>query len=182
MSDLGKRIVRELRIEFALLTRRTLLNVIAGSNLVPRPLRWLIYRACGMDVHTPNIFPGLEIAGRPRNLTVGAGTFVNTGCFFEMVGEVSIGRDCQLGMQTMVVTSHHETTATGISRSPVGRPVRIGDRVWTGARVTILPGVTIADDVVVAAGAVVTADCTEPGVYAGVPARLVRPSVRARVR
>lgn len=182
MNDLARRIGRELRIEFALLTRRTLLNVVAGSNLVPRPLRWLIYRACGMAVRTPNVFPGLEIAGQPRNLTVGTGTFVNTGCFFELVGEVSIGRDCQLGMQTMVVTSHHESTPTGISRRPVGRAVRIGDRVWTGARVTILPGVTIADDVVLAAGAVVTADCAEPGVYAGVPARLVRSAAKAVAR
>jgi maltose O-acetyltransferase len=48
--------------------------------------------------------------------------------------------------------------------------------------VTVLPGVTIADDVVVAAGAVVTADCPEPGVYAGVPARLVRSTVPAGAR
>jgi maltose O-acetyltransferase len=178
----GGRIRRELRIELTMLTRRALLNVVAGSSLVPRPLRWLIYRACGADVRTPNVFPGLEIAGRPGNLTLGAGTFINTGCFFELVAPVSIGRDCQFGMQTMVVTSHHETTETGTSRRPVGRPVRIGDRVWTGARVTILPGVTIADDVVVAAGAVVTADCPEPGVYAGVPARLVRSTVPAGAR
>ncbi|MFI5613736.1 acyltransferase [Amycolatopsis sp. NPDC051903] len=177
-----KRVLRELRIELITLTRRTLLNAVAGSSLAPRPLRWLIYRACGMDVRTPNVFPGLELAGRPGNLVVGTGTFVNTGCFFELVGEVTIGRDCQLGMQTMVVTSHHETTSAGISRSPVGRPVHIGDRVWAGARVTILPGVTIADDVVLAAGAVVAADCPEPGVYAGVPARLVRAAEKAGAR
>jgi acetyltransferase-like isoleucine patch superfamily enzyme len=34
----------------------------------------------------------------------------------------------------------------------------------------VLPGVTIADDVVVGAGAVVTRDCLEPGVYLGIPA------------
>lgn len=172
------RILRELRIELTMLTRRTLLNAVGGSSLMPRPLRWALYRACGMDVRTPNVFPGLEVAGRPGNLVVGAGTFVNTGCFFELVGPVSIGRDCQLGMGTMVVTSHHERTDAGISREPVGRAVRIGDRVWTGARVTILPGVTVGDDVVLAAGAVVTADCVAPGVYAGVPARLVRAGVR----
>jgi len=179
MTGLAGRLARELRVELGFLTRRAVLNVVAASTLAPRPLRWAIYRACGMDVRTPNIFPGLQLAGRPGNLTVGRGTFVNVGCFFELVGEVVIGRDCQLGMQTMVVTSHHATEGGRISRRPAGRSVRIGDRVWTGARVTILPGVTIADDTVIAAGAVVTADCVEPGVYAGVPARLIRSAVPA---
>ncbi|MBB4684448.1 acyltransferase [Amycolatopsis jiangsuensis] len=174
MSGLAGRLLRELRVELGFLTRRALLNVVAASTFTPRPLRWALYRACGMAVRTPNVFPGLQIAGRPGNLDVGTGTFVNTGCFFELVAEVSIGRDCQLGMQTMVVTSHHEAAGGEVSRRPVGRPVRIGDRVWTGARVTVLPGVRIADDVVLAAGAVVTRDCPEPGLYAGVPARLVR--------
>jgi maltose O-acetyltransferase len=177
MTGLGGRLARELRIELGFLTRRALLNVVAASTFAPRVLRWAIYRACGMDVRTPNVFPGLQVAGRPGNLTVGRGTFVNVGCFFELVAEVVIGRDCQLGMQTMVVTSHHEADGDGVSRRPVGRGVRIGDRVWTGARVTILPGVTIADDVVIAAGAVVAGDCAEPGVYGGVPARLIRSGV-----
>ncbi|WP_020674169.1 acyltransferase [Amycolatopsis nigrescens] len=165
---------RELGIELGFLTKRALLNVIAGSTLMPRVPRWALYRACGIDARTMNIFPGLQLAGRPRNLRIGRGTFVNVGCFFELVAEVAIGEDCQLGMQTMVVTSHHAEAHGEVSRRPVGRPVRIGNRVWTGARVTILPGVRIADDAVIAAGAVVTADCPEPGVYAGVPARLVR--------
>jgi len=181
-SGLAARLLRELRVEVGFLGRRLLLNSIAGSSAMPRPLRWALYRACGADVRTGNVFPGLQLSGRPRNLVVGKGTFINVGCFFELVGQVAIGADCQLGMQTMVVTSHHDMTAGAVSRRPVGRAVHIGDRVWTGARVTILPGVRIADDVVIAAGAVVTTDCAQPGVYAGVPARLVRDRVEEVVR
>ena len=170
-----ERLLREARIELGFLTRRALLNSIAGSTFVPRPLRWAIYRMCGADVRTMNVFPGLTLSGRARNLTVDDGTFVNVGCFVELVAPVHIGRDCQLGMQVMIATSHHESDEDGrISKTPVGRPVVIGDRVWLGARATVLPGVTIADDVVIAAGAVVAGDCKESGVYAGVPARLIR--------
>lgn len=166
---------RELGIELGLMTRRTVVNAIAGSSLVPRVLRWAIYRCDGADIRTMNVFPGLTLAGPARNLSVGAGTFINLACFIELVAPVRIGADCQLGMQAMIVTSHHESDVDGrVSRTPVGKPVTIGDRVWLGARATVLPGVTLTDDVVVAAGAVVTADCDTPGVYAGVPARLVR--------
>lgn len=166
---------RELGIELGFMTRRTLVNSFAGSTLVPRVLRWAIYRCNGADIRTVNVFPGLSLAGPPGNLTVGPGTFINLACFIELVAPVRIGADCQLGMQVMIVTSHHESDVDGrVSRVPVGRPVTIGDRVWLGARATVLPGVRLADDVVIAAGAVVTADCDTPGVYAGVPARLVR--------
>ena len=50
---------------------------------------------------------------------------------------------------------------------------KIGNRVSVGTNATILP-VTICDDVVIGAGAVVTKDITEPGIYVGNPARLLR--------
>lgn len=165
------RLLDQLRLEVGFLTKRALVNVFAGSTLAPRVLRWAVYRLCGARIDTMNVFPGLQLAGPPSNLTVGPGTFLNVGCFLELVAPISIGRDCQLGMQVMVVTSHH---TSNVDKQPLGRPVVIGDRAWIGARATILPGVTIGDDVVIAAGTVVSKDCTEPGTYAGVPARRIK--------
>ena len=53
-------------------------------------------------------------------------------------------------------------------------PVRIGDDVWLGGNVTVLPGVTIGNNVVVGAGAVVTRDVPDNCVVCGVPARMVK--------
>src|SRR5687768_17482683 len=53
------------------------------------------------------------------------------------------------------------------------RHTRLGNHVSVGTNATILP-VSICDHVVIGAGAVVTKDITEPGIYAGNPARLLR--------
>ena len=49
----------------------------------------------------------------------------------------------------------------------------IGDDVWIGANVVIVPDVTIGAHAIVAAGAVVTRDIPEYAVAAGVPARVI---------
>jgi acetyltransferase-like isoleucine patch superfamily enzyme len=52
--------------------------------------------------------------------------------------------------------------------------IHIGNGVWLGSNVTVLPGVSIGDGAVVAAGAVVTRDVDEMTVVGGVPAKLIR--------
>ncbi|SET47480.1 Maltose acetyltransferase [Geodermatophilus poikilotrophus] len=53
-------------------------------------------------------------------------------------------------------------------------PITIGDDVWLGGGVVVLPGVTIGENAVVGAGAVVTRDLPADVVAAGNPARVVR--------
>lgn len=56
----------------------------------------------------------------------------------------------------------------------IAKPVTIGNDVWMGANVVVLPGVTIGDNVVIAAGAVVTKDVPSNTLVAGVPAKKIR--------
>ena len=53
------------------------------------------------------------------------------------------------------------------------REVYIGNDVWIGGNVTILPGITIGNNVVIAAGAVVTEDIPDNSLVGGVPAKLI---------
>lgn len=55
-----------------------------------------------------------------------------------------------------------------------GIQVVIGNDVWLGNDVKLLGGVTVADGCVIGAGAVVTKDTVPYGIYAGVPAKLIR--------
>ena len=80
-----------------------------------------------------------------------------------------------VGPNTIITTTGHPLSAAARrERKAISRPINIGDDVWLGGNVTILPGVTIGDNVVVAAGAVVTKDVPSGRVVAGVPARIVR--------
>jgi acetyltransferase-like isoleucine patch superfamily enzyme len=149
-------------------------NVIAGSDFMPRLARYLLYRANGIRTSTPNIFSGCRFRGKSP-VTIGRSTFVNHGCSFEANAPIAIGRDCHIAMEVLFVTSDHAfEQGKGFSRQASYAGIQVGDRCWIGARVTVLPGVTIGDDVVVAAGAVVAKDCAARGVYAGVPARRLR--------
>lgn len=53
-------------------------------------------------------------------------------------------------------------------------PIAIGDGVWLGGGVIVLPGVTIGENTVVGAGAVVTRDLPDGVVAVGNPARVIR--------
>ena len=149
-------------------------NAVGGWCLTPRLARFLIYRSAGLVVSTPNIFPGCRFSG-PRKITIGPGSFVNSGCWFEASAPIHIGRQCLIAMQVLITTSTHDVGLDGlVTRDSSCAPVTIGDRCWLGARCVVLPGVTIGDGVVVAAGAIVTEDCAPHGLYAGAPATRIR--------
>ncbi|MDY3619015.1 sugar O-acetyltransferase [Agathobaculum sp.] len=54
------------------------------------------------------------------------------------------------------------------------KPIRVGNNVWIGAHVCVLPGVTIGDNAVIAAGSIVTRDVPAGVLAAGNPCRVVR--------
>jgi acetyltransferase-like isoleucine patch superfamily enzyme len=108
-----------------------------------------------------------------KNLILGKRVFINSGCKFQDQGGLTIGDDVLIGHNVVIATLNH-------AFSPEHRgdlepqPVRIGNRVWVGANVTILPGVTIGDGAIVAAGAVVTKDVAPRTVVGGVPAKVIK--------
>ena len=86
---------------------------------------------------------------------------------------VTIGDDCFISHGAMFINDPFAIGGPGMRNREIWRPTRIGNRVSIGTNATILP-VSICDGVVIGAGAVVTRDISEPGIYAGNPARLLR--------
>ena len=85
---------------------------------------------------------------------------------------VTIGDDCFVSHGAMFINDLFIEGHPAPNRS-LWRPTKLGNGVSIGTNATILP-VTICDKVVIGAGAVVTKDITEPGIYVGNPARLLR--------
>ncbi|MCW2811224.1 MAG: hypothetical protein JWP61_1682 [Friedmanniella sp.] len=157
-----------------LAARHLVLVTVGGSVVVPRFARKLLYRATGAHLASPP-GAGFVFRGSGRHLTLGAGVYMNDRVSIEALAPVTIGAGSALGMEVLILTSHHPLTPDGRwQEAAEGRPVSIGERVWIGARAIILPGAVIDDDVVVAAGAVVSGHLRSGGVYAGVPARRIR--------
>jgi maltose O-acetyltransferase len=145
----------------------------ATSFLLPIALRRGLLRLAGCRIGAQ--VTGLKQCGfETKQVSIGDGSFVNVGCWFEGAGRIEIGRNVFLGPQVMILTSIHEIDDGEVTRMPVSSQVRIGDRCWLGARAMIMPGVTIGEGTVIGAGAVVTKDCEPGAVYVGVPARRVR--------
>ena len=140
-----------------------------------------------------NVAFGIDVkVVQPVNIygcAIGDGTFI--GPFVEIQKDVKIGRRCKVQSHAFICemvtigddcfVSHgamfiNDTFATGGAAGgdkSQWQSTRIGNNVSIGTNATILP-VVICDDVVVGAGAVVTRDILEPGVYAGNPAKKMR--------
>ncbi|MEO7157245.1 MAG: acyltransferase [Vicinamibacterales bacterium] len=108
-----------------------------------------------------------------RGVRVGARTRVQSHAF--VCELVSIGEDCFVGHGVVFVNDPFRVGAPARGRRELWEATKVGNRVSIGSNVTLLP-VSICDDVVIGAGAVVTRDITEPGIYVGNPARLLRAS------
>ncbi len=109
-------------------------------------------------------------------LTIGDRTFINKDFLVVGGGYVTIGADCLIGPRCSIYTPNHAEEPVrrreGWERA---RAVTIGDNVWLGGSVTILPGVSIGSDSVIGAGSVVTRDIPSGVVAAGNPCRVIRP-------
>ena len=110
-----------------------------------------------------------------KQIRVGKRFFANF--HFTVLDEapVTIGDDCFIGPNVSIYTACHSTDPTERnSRREWAEPVTIGNNVWIGGSVTILPGVTIGDNVTIGAGAVVTKDVPANVVVAGNPAKVIK--------
>ena len=115
----------------------------------------------------------LLVSFRGGRLEIGDGTMLNFGADISATKSVTIGRDCLIGTHVNILDNnfhdlHHR------HRRPEPLPVAVGDRVWIGNRVIVLPGVTIGDDAVIGAGSVVTSDVPAGSIAAGNPARVLK--------
>jgi maltose O-acetyltransferase len=110
-----------------------------------------------------------------EHIAIGARTFVNYGLVALDVARIEIGEDCQIGPNVQLLTPFHPTAPEPRrEKLEAAAPIAIGDNVWLGGGVIVLPGVTIGSNSVVGAGAVVTKDLPADVVAVGNPARVIR--------
>jgi acetyltransferase-like isoleucine patch superfamily enzyme len=132
------------------------------------------------------LFDYVRLAGQVK---IGDNSYLNyfSQVYASATSSVSIGKYCSIAQQVVIVASNDHFSER-LTTAPIGRvfaglvggdggaSVRIGNDVWIGVGVVILPGVNIGDGAIIGAGSVVPQG-TSIGAYevwAGSPARKIK--------
>ena len=110
-----------------------------------------------------------------KQISVGKRFFANFHFTVLDEAKVTIGDDCFIGPNVSIYTACHSTDPIERNtRKEWAEPVTIGNNVWIGGSVTILPGVTIGDNVTIGAGSVVAKDIPSNVVAVGNPCHVIK--------
>lgn len=130
----------------------------------------LMLASCGKKV---NIEKGALFSAK-----VSLGDHSGIGINANICGTCTIGSYVMMGPNVTVITRNHKHSDIHTPMMFQGfeeeKPVVIGDDVWIGERVMIMPGVHIGKGSIIAAGAVVTRDVPEYAIVGGVPAKVIK--------
>ena len=109
---------------------------------------------------------------------VSLGDYSGIGVNAKINGRCTIGSYVMMGEDCTIISRNHQFSRTDIPMMEQGfdedKPVVIGNDVWIGDRVMILPGVHIGDGAIVGAGSVVTHSIPAGAIAVGNPARVIR--------
>lgn len=142
--------------------------LLGKARLFLSMIRWrLLLKNCGKSVV---ILSGTKMIA-PHKVYIGNHTWIGHNSFIMAGEEIIIGNWCQIANNTIITTTNHQINGGYYYGNVDVKKISIGNNVWIGSNVIILPGVTIGDNSIVAAGAVVNKDIPRNKLYGGVPAK-----------
>ena len=100
---------------------------------------------------------------------------INAETMLVTSADIIIGKNSTLAYRTLLTTNANPNAPYNKLCKvypPIHKEIRIGENVWLGAGVIVLPGCRIGDNCVIAAGSVVCADIPDNCMAAGVPAKV----------
>jgi len=125
--------------------------------------------------NTVNINKGAYF-GSGINVSIGDNSSIGRNC--QIANDVTIGDDVMMAPEVIIFSVSHNTERTDTPMRLQGNlapnPVTIGNDVWIGQRVTILPGVKVGSGCIIATGSVVTKDVADFSIVGGNPAKLIK--------
>lgn len=162
------------------IVRRNAPDVVLERNVqVKSPRRLGLGRSVVIQRNVVLHCGGMEWCRGEGGIEIGEGSCISPGAVLYGTGaRIRIGRNFDCGPGTRIFasrTAFEEVDDVRGGQGYVFADVTIGNDVITFANVTISPGVTVGDGAVIAAGSVVLDDVEPYTVFAGVPARPVRP-------
>lgn len=146
------------------------INFIANCKLRNQKLAQL-FGDCGKHLFTE---AGIEF-DYGYNIHVGDDFYANYHLTLLDTCPITIGDHCYLGPDVGLYTPIHPLDPEKRKKDvELGAPITIGNNVWMGGHVTVLPGVTIGDNDVIGAGTVVTKSFGPNQVIVGNPGKVLK--------
>lgn len=109
------------------------------------------------------------------NIEIGKNFYMNHNCTILDCAKVIFGDNVFIGPNCGIYTAIHpydaETRNSGIEKA---KPITLGNNIWIGGGVTILPGVIIGDNTIIGAGSVVTKSIPANVIAVGNPCKIIR--------
>lgn len=109
------------------------------------------------------------------NIEVGENFYMNHNCVILDCAKVTFGDNVFVGPNCSFYTPIHPLKATernsGIEKA---LPIKVGNNVWFGGNVVVLPNVEIGDNSVIGAGSVVTKNIPANVVAVGNPCKVIK--------
>ena len=112
---------------------------------------------------------------QPGGISIGSGSGLGVNC--SVHGPLRIGDNVMMGPEVTILTHTHNIERTGIPMGQQGMRVAevvVGNDVWIGMRVVIMPGVKVGNGAVIGSCAVVTKDVPDFAVVGGVSAKIIK--------
>lgn len=112
-----------------------------------------------------------------RRISVGnnAAPGRNGSCYIQARNGIKIGHNLRMGPSCGLISSNHDVN--DYDQWNPARPIEIGNNVWLGMSVIVMPGVKIGNNVVIGANSVVTKDIPSNSIAYGNPCKVVKEKV-----
>ena len=109
------------------------------------------------------------------NIFVGDNFYMNYNCVILDGAKVEFGDNVFIGPNCGFYTAGHPIEIDLRNKGlEYAKPIKVGDNVWFGGNVVVLPGVTIGNNVTIGAGSVVAKDIPDNSIAYGNPCKKVR--------
>lgn len=109
------------------------------------------------------------------NIGIGENFYCNHNTVMLDAAKITFGTNVFIAPNCGFYTAGHPLDAEQRNQGlEIALPITVGDNVWIGGGVSVLPGVTIGDNTVIGAGSVVTKDIPAGVIAAGNPCRVIR--------
>ncbi|MEO8327054.1 MAG: acyltransferase [Nitrospirota bacterium] len=137
-----------------------------------RKLAKHIFLKCGTDI----IVKQQAYFGKGNQVVIGDRSQLGENLKAE--SDLTVGDDVLMGPDIIMMSSSHAFHRLDMQINQQGalprRPIIIGNDVWIGTRVIILPGIQVGDHAIIGAGSVVTKNVPPLAIVAGNPAKIIR--------